>query len=205
MASFLGIKTDKIYIYPLGGISKFDMPLNINPKEELLVLITGPLFQVLAYFILILILPKNKELIEIYHYSILIFNLLPIYPLDGGKLLNLFISSFIPYKLSLKLVIFISYLITLILVINLHLNINILVMIIFLLILITKEKLKINYIYNKFILERYLNNYKFKKTKIITNLNNFYRNNNHLIKENATYYTEKEFLEKNFKKFKKNC
>ena len=36
-------------------------------------------------------------------------------------------------------------------------------MISLLIILITKEKNKIDYIYNKYLLERYLNNYKFKK------------------------------------------
>ena len=34
MAYLLGIKIEKIYIYPLGGISKFNMDLNISIKKE---------------------------------------------------------------------------------------------------------------------------------------------------------------------------
>ena len=53
MAYILKIKVDKIYIYPLGGISKFDMKLNISPLKEFLVLIAGPITQNIAYILLI--------------------------------------------------------------------------------------------------------------------------------------------------------
>ena len=59
MAYLLGIKIDEIYIYPLGGISKFNMDLNISIKKELLILINGPLFQYLAYLILLIIMPNR--------------------------------------------------------------------------------------------------------------------------------------------------
>lgn len=200
MAYLLGIKIDEIYIYPLGGISKFNMDLNISIIKELLILINGPLFQFIAYFVLLKILPNKKDIINIYHYSILSFNLLPIYPLDGGKLLKLIFNKIFSYKYSLKLIINLSYLILLIILIISKKNINLFVMTSLLLILITKEYNKIDYIYNKYLLERYLNNYKFKNTKIINNINNLYRDNNHLIKEDDKYYLEKEYLEKKYKK-----
>ena len=74
----------------------------------------------------------------------------------------------------------------------------------FLLTVIHKEELKIEYTYNKFLLERTLYNFKFKKKKIIKNINNFYRNKAHIIKEHDKYYLEKDFLEKKYKNFKKN-
>jgi len=200
MAYLLGIKIDEIYIYPLGGISKFNMDLNISIKKELLILINGPLFQYLAYLILLIIMPNRKEIINIYHYSILSFNLLPIYPLDGGKLLKLLFNKIFSYKYSLKLIINLSYLVLLIILIISKKNINLFVMTSLLLILITKEKNKINYIYNKYLLERYLNNYKFKNTKIISDINNLYRDNKHIIKQDNIYYLEKEYLEKIYKK-----
>lgn len=200
MAYLLGIKIEKIYIYPLGGISKFNMDLNISIKKELLILINGPLFQFIAYLILLILLPTKKELITIYHYSILSFNLLPIYPLDGGKLLKLLFNKIFSYKYSLKLIINLSYLILLIILLISKKNINLVVMTSLLLILITKEKNKIDYIYNKYLLERYLNNYKFKNTKIINNINNLYRDNNHIINKDNNYYLEKEYLEKIYKK-----
>ena len=54
-AKVLNLEIDKIYIYPLGGISRINMPLNISIYKELLVLIMGPLFQFLSYYILLFI------------------------------------------------------------------------------------------------------------------------------------------------------
>ena len=201
MAYILGIKINEIYIYPLGGISRFNMDLNISIKKELLILINGPLFQHIAYIFLLVLMPTKKELINIYHYSILMFNLLPIYPLDGGKLVKLFLNKVISYKNSLKLIIYLSYLVTIILFIINKKNISIFIMISLLIILITKEKSRIDYIYNKYLLERYLNNYNFKSNKIINNINNLYRDKTHLIHINNMYILEKEYLEKIYKNY----
>lgn len=198
-AKILGINVKYIYIYPLGGISKFNMLLNDYIWKELLILLAGPLTQNIAYIILINIFNRDREVILIYHLSILIFNLLPIYPLDGGRIVNLLFNIFIPYKKSLQLIIKISYITTLIIfIIQKNITINIIVMLLFLLILIHKEENKINFIYNKFLLERVMNNYNFKRRKMINNITNFYRNRTHLIKENGKYYEEKEYLTKKY-------
>ena len=199
-ARLLGVKVKNIYIYPLGGVSKFNMDLNINPIKELLILLGGPLFQFLSLFLIYLFKDK-KEVIIIYHYSILLFNLLPIYPLDGGRLINILFQIFISYKRSIKLSIIFSYLLLLIIILKSNLKGNIIIMIIFLFSLIIKESKRINYLYNKFILERYLNNYNFKSSKIINNINNLYRGKKHLIKDNNIYYLEKEYLDKKIKKY----
>ena len=86
------------------------MPLNTKNTIEFLILIAGPLFQNIAYFILIYLFPYDKELILIYHISLLVFNLLPIYPLDGGKLVNILLSSKLSFKKSLSVTLIISYL-----------------------------------------------------------------------------------------------
>lgn len=192
---------EKIIIYPLGGIVKFNMPLNTSKMKELLIIISGPLFQFIAYYILLKYY-RNDSLVKLYHYNILLFNLLPIYPLDGGKLLNLFISNIIPYKKSLQITITISYLIVIFLLIINYQNIqlNLIIMSAFLIYKIIKEQKQIKYNYNKFLLERYLNKYNFSKSKIINNENDFFRNKRHLIKENDKYYLEEEYLRKKYKK-----
>lgn len=195
------MKVDKIIIYPFGGISKFNMPLNTPIHKELIILIMGPLFQFLAYFILLQILPNNKDIINLYHYSILIFNLLPIYPLDGGKLLNLFFSLKFPLKRSLYLEIFISYIMVLLIILinKENININLIIIIIFLFYKITKEYKQIELLYNKFLLERYLYKYNFSKSVIIKDINDFHRNKRHLLKLNDNYYLENEILQKIYK------
>lgn len=181
------------------------MPLNFSNLKEFLILISGPIFQIIASFILINIFNLEKDLVLVYHYGILFFNLLPIYPLDGGKIVNLFLSNFIPYKLSLKISIYFSYLFLLLIIfLKKSITINILVMTILGIILITKEKKRINYLHNKFILERYLNNYNFKKSTIVKNINNFYKNKRHLIEEEGNYYLENDYLQKKYKKIIKN-
>ena len=66
----------------------------------------------------------------------------------------------------------------------------------FLIYKITKEYKNIEYLYQRFILERYLNKYNLKKSVIINNINNFYRNKRHLIKVEDKYFLEKEILNK---------
>lgn len=198
-ALFFKVEVDKIYIYPLGGITKLNMDLNIHPFKEFIITITGLLFQNIAYLLLIIIF--DKELVLKYHLSILLFNLLPIYPLDGGKLLKLVIELFIPYKKSLKLSVYLSYILVIILYIkNLSIKLDIIITVILLIFLVVKEHKKINYNYHKFKLERYLNNYKFKSSRIIMNENDLYRNKRHLFKINDKYYLEKEYLIKKIKK-----
>lgn len=196
------IEVDKIYLYPLGGISKFHIPLNYSTLKEFIILISGPLFQELAKTILFFLMPRYTKEIILYHYGILMFNLLPIYPLDGGKLIQLVLQLFIPYKQSLKITIKISYIfISIYFIFSLPTSkITAVIVAFFLLYKVREEEKKINYIYEKFILERYLNNYTFKHSKLITNQDSFYKNNRHLIKENDNYYLEKDFLQKKYKK-----
>ena len=197
LAKLFNIDVDKIYIYPLGGITKLNMNLNIHPIKELIIIISGPLFQNVAYFLLVNIF--DNEIVLTYHLGILLFNLLPIYPLDGGKILNIVISNFIPFKKSLRLSCYLSYFFILLVFIKYNeIKFNIIITVVLLIVLTIKEQRKINYKYNKFILERYLNNFSFKKSKIITNENNLYRNKRHLLKINDKYYTEREFFYKKY-------
>jgi len=205
MAYLLGFKVEEIYLYPLGGISKFKMDLNTSSKKEFLILIMGPIFQGLAYLFLIYLFPSKEHLIKLYHMNILYFNLLPIYPLDGGKLWKLLLEKLYSYQLSLKGILLISYLVLLIILYQLHpITINTLIIILFLITLITKEYKKINIIYQKFLLERYLKDYSFKKSKIITSEKDFYRGKSHLIKQNNRYVLEKEYLTEKYKNHEKS-
>ncbi len=202
-AKYYQFDIDKIYFYPYGGISKFNLKMNVSLKKELIVLLMGPIFQIIAYLILINIdfFINDKLLIKSVHYSILAFNLLPIYPLDGGKLLNIFLNYRFNFQLSMKIVIFLSYFVVFILFIyffKTEFSLNIVLMLCFLLYKIKVENNKRNFYYDKFLLERYLNNYSFKKKKKVASINHLYRDRSHLIKGKNRYYTEKEILTKKF-------
>ena len=122
IAKTIGLNPTKIIIYPFGGITKMDNPVNTSINKELLVAISGILFQTI-YYIIINILYKNYLIREYifniytkYNYSILIFNILPIHPLDGSKILTLLLSKVLPYKTTMKLNVIISILTGLIII-----------------------------------------------------------------------------------------
>ena len=205
IATLEKVKVDRIMIYPLGGITKLHMKLNISPQKEFIILLAGPIFQWFAFFLLMILLPNKKELIIFYHENILLFNLLPIYPLDGGKILKILLDNIFPLQKSMKWTIRISYLTAFFFCsITNNQKLSSIVMLLFLLLLIRKEDKKKKIMYEKFLLERYLEDWNFKKSVIIGNGNEFYRNRRHLIRERDYYYLEKEYLEKKYQKILKN-
>lgn len=201
MVYLLGGEIHKILIYPLGGISKFSTSYNISLVKELIILIFGPLFQILGWFLLIYLFPEKEILISTYHYGILFFNLLPIYPLDGGKLLCLIFHTVCSYKKAFYFTFCIGYLLLFCFLVFtvFSFSLNVFFLSIFLLVKLTREYQQIPYFYERFLLERYLNHYCFKKSKLIKNTDNFYRGYRHLIKEGDFYYLEDEYLEKKYK------
>ena len=202
-------KIKKISIYPFGGMITFDELLNKPISEELLISISGVIMQSI-YFIIILFLYNNLYisnnlfiLFKHYHYSIFLFNLIPIYPLDGVKITNLILNKFFNYKLSHKISIIISIIFLIFfsyISIFYYLNLNIILIISLLLNHVIKEKKYHKKICSKFILERYLYNLKFKKIKTIknNNLDNLYRDYKHVFKDNGNFVTEKFILRKKF-------
>ncbi len=202
-ALLFNIEVDKIYIYPFGGVSKFNMPLNESIVKEFIILIMGPLFQMIFYLIIINInyFDRYISLIGTYNYTILFFNLLPIYPLDGGKLLNILLSTKLSYRNSFNISIYISYITLLVIGIFLicnDLSLNIIVIISFLFYKISIEYKKREYIFDKFLLERYLNKYRFKRRKKVDSINKFVRGKYHIVKQGNKYYTEKAILKNKF-------
>lgn len=168
----------------------------------MLVLINGPLTQCLTYLILIKIYPYSNSLdfLKSIHYTILIFNMLPIYPLDGGKLLNLFLSLITSFKRSFEYTIIISYINILILSLFLpyHFKLNYIFLILFLLCKVTEENKKKRYYFDKFLLERYLYSYCFTRVKIVSSLQDLKRGYRHIINNSHGIYDEDTLLDKKF-------
>ena len=201
------LNTNKIIIYPYGGMVKLNTKINTSINKELLVAISGVIFQTL-YYILIYILYQNGlireyifSLYKTYNYSILTFNLLPIYPLDGSKILTLLLSKILPYNTVNKINIVISIsTLTFISFINYYtFNYTIILIVGVLLDNIIKYSKDIKHLLNRFMLERYLYNMSFKKTKKINKLTDMYKDKYHILKENDSYITEKQALSHKFK------
>ncbi|MBQ3469106.1 MAG: site-2 protease family protein [Bacilli bacterium] len=202
-AKIMGIPVNKICVYPFGGISKVDSRINISLKKELIILIAGPLMQMIGYVLLCPFISNNLELnlFTTYNFSLLIFNLLPIYPLDGGKILNSLLAFKFSYLKSIDLSIKISVIIVIVLFIAsiiINTNLNVLFMLSFLLYKIKETGDNKNVYFNKMLLERYLYRIRFPKVKIVSNEKSFRRDYRHLIRHQDRYYSEREYLNKRF-------
>ena len=184
-------KIEKIILLPFGGITIFNENIDKSLKEEFIIAILGPLFQLMFY-----LLYKDNLIFNYYNLAILLFNLLPIYPLDGSKIFNVLFNLFLPYKLSHILSIILSFIfITLII----SYKIDISLILIFIIIELFKEIFKHKYYFNKFLLERYLYDYNYKKHKVINNIKQMHKQTKHIFNINNKYYTEKEIIQKKFK------
>lgn len=203
-AVFFHWKTDSISFYPFGGISYFANDINCPLKEELLVLLMGPITQCIFYFLFRLFPFSHYQflLLKSIHYSLLFFNLLPIYPFDGGRILQVLSCSFLSYQNSYQFILFVSYIfLFFILVLFFYapsLSFFFLLLIVFL--RFQKEKKQIDYNKEKFLLERYLHNYSYKKTKIVQHEKQFKRSYTHIIQSFPWYQTEKKYLIKKYEK-----
>lgn len=194
----------KINIYPFGGYTIFEYDINRPFIEELLLFSFGIIFQLILLIIFNIFIDNSTYIYRIfysYNLTIILFNLLPIIPLDGGKLLNIIINYILPFKISHKLSIYISYIIILLIIIFFNKDINMIIMCMLLLFLLIKEHKNHIYLYNLFLVERYIKNIKFKKDNFI-NSNKISKMKKYLrnifIIDNE-YVDEKDMLKKYYK------
>ncbi len=105
-----GIRTQRILLMPIGGMAQFES-LPDKPRTELLITIAGPLVNFALALLLLpfcepvtlanvegLALPMSLSdilnLALIFNLSMGLFNLLPVFPMDGGRILRSTLSFF---------------------------------------------------------------------------------------------------------------
>lgn len=182
----------KIVVLPMGAITIFEVFINTKLKEEFIVTIMGPLFQMLLFFI------GNYKFTH-YNILLLLFNLIPIIPLDGSKLLNIIFNKIFPFKMGLLLSDIISIILITVLLILKNSLIELLI-VFFLILKVIDSVKKRKLIFNKFLFERYLYKFKFNKQKIVNGVYDMKKDYKHLFYIDKTYITEKNYLVKKFDK-----
>ena len=183
-----------IILLPLGLLLKFEDNLNKSLIEEFIISISGIVFQ------LVFITFIHNYYLVISSNIILIFNILPIYPLDGSKVINIVLNKITNFKTSYFLTLILSF-ITLIILISISIiNKSLIFIISFIPLLINIIELITNKdnVFIKFLLERYLYNIKFKKYKYINNIKHMKRDYTHYIINGNNIESENIFLNKLF-------
>lgn len=201
IALLLSWKVDKIIIYPFGGYIKFNEIIDKPLFEEFLVSIFGLLFQSIYFLIIYILYEKNIISTNMflitrkYNFLIFIFNIIPILPLDGYKILNIIINKFFNYRLSFNISLIISIILLIFFIYYLKLYNNF-----FLILFIINEHIKCiknkNYYYNLFLYEKLLYKQNFKSNKYVKNIYKIFRNKNNYIKYNGIYIREYRLLKK---------
>lgn len=124
MARIFNWRVQSIMLWVFGGVMTTEEHGNKSILEEALVTIAGPFQHVFVYIGLFflstgsLLTPSLLELIFYYNTVILLFNLLPIWPLDGGKLLFICLSALLPYRKAYHFIIMFSMITSIVLVIS---------------------------------------------------------------------------------------
>lgn len=169
MSQFFHWRVESIMLWVFGGVMKTDEHGNKSIYEETFVTIAGPLQHVLIYGILFIFSAGHvfpASLIKLmYHYNtiILIFNLLPIWPLDGGKLLFIGLSTRLPYRKAYEVSLITSMILS-ILILTLFLllypfTLSAFLMMLFLFMESYQDWKRRQYVFIRFLLNRYQGNH----------------------------------------------
>lgn len=108
-----------IMLWVFGGVMHTDEHGNKSMLEEALVTVAGPFQHLIIYGITYFLaqgdlIPVSLiELIYFYNTVILLFNLLPIWPLDGGKFLFICLLCLFPYRPAYHMIIMSSIIVCL--------------------------------------------------------------------------------------------
>lgn len=204
-------KIKKISFGICGGFITYEERIDKSFKEEFLIAVSGFLFQTLFYLISFFLYKNGlldsglMVLIQKYHYSIFIFNLLPIIPLDGSKIINVLLNTKLPFKKSLKITSVISF-ITIILMgsymffSSIKMEFCYVMILFFLIKKIVSFYKDIPHLFNRFLFERYAYPNKCKKINIINGyyLERLRRQKKHVFIIGKKRYKEREILSKIF-------
>ncbi len=113
LAKHYGIKIERIVLLPIGGVSEME-EIPKDPAQELRIALAGPVanlvIAVISFVILIIFGTSLSTVLagSLYYFTIInlilgLFNLLPAFPMDGGRILRAFLAERMSFIRATKL------------------------------------------------------------------------------------------------------
>ncbi len=200
MAKLFGRKILSIELLPFGGLTRMEGKISDDIFEDLLIAVGGIFFQTILGYVFFAIYnlgfldDGTFEFISTYNTFIIGFNLVPICPLDGYKIVKSLVELIVPYKISYICTLTMSILFlgaSILFAFELIEN-NIFVFAFLIFTIIEEFKMR-KYALAKFYVERMT--YDFYYSRIdISKMKNMFKNRTNYIKD----VHEKEFLKAHF-------
>ncbi|TCO79975.1 M50 family metallopeptidase [Marinisporobacter balticus] len=113
-AKLLGYNIDNIEIFPFGGVARIEETIATNPQHEIMIAVSGPILNLIivfmSYYLMGIFLFSSEQFIFFVHVNLVIgiFNLFPIVPLDGGRIVRAYLAYFWGFKRGTKIVVILS-------------------------------------------------------------------------------------------------
>ncbi|HEX6595157.1 MAG TPA: site-2 protease family protein [Bacillota bacterium] len=167
MAKWFNWRIQKIMLWIFGGVMETDEHGNRPMYEDFLVTIAGPFQHVFIYVFLFVagnfqFIPNHiLDLLFFYNTVILLFNALPIYPLDGGKIVLLCLSMVFSFRTAYDTVILFSLVATFLALVTMFFfpfSLGVFLIMLFLLMENRLEWKRRYYVFIRFLLKRYEGN-----------------------------------------------
>lgn len=202
-AKWLNLRSVEVKVYPMGLSARIKDLEFQKSIHELMITLSGLGVHIVAYYVLLVCVKMNllsysfAQYLNHINMSIFFFNLLPIYPLDGGRIIHNLLELVFPYQMAKKITIILS-IGTIILMLNRGLCKS--ASGIILLIFLVFQLFNMIYCYTSdnqaFYLYRYLHG--FNGRKKVHDRKDIYKNYDNYVYDNHRIIHEKQFLERFF-------
>ena len=204
-------KISKITFSITGGYITYDEEIDKPFIEEFIISIAGFFMQLLIFMLSFILFKVNVidsniyYMINNYNISIFLFNLIPIYPLDGSKILSIFLNIYFPYKKALKITNILSIIIIIIIILlfifkYFKIEYSYIMILVFLIKKIYANVKNTNFMFHKFLFERYKSPIKVNKYNYVnsSDINKFKRGCKNFFYIDNYYHSERSILNKMF-------
>jgi stage IV sporulation protein FB len=164
MAKELGWTVSEVQLLPFGGVATMEEAYATDPLDEIVVALAGPFLNVVMMGFSFLFWSTGiwtEEWARFFLVSNAIiagFNLLPIWPLDGGRIVQAVLCKFMPYRSAVLLSMSASTVLAAVLVgiSILDSQVNLLVIGMYLLVINIQSFLRFPYQFFRFLMEKYV-------------------------------------------------